>query len=170
MSESTATTSNLVVAEVPGLELPAAERTYTISTDIYEAVFTNRGGELVSLKLKQHHDDAGLVDMLLAGDRQTQGFALTLGSVPLTTLMATTIPGQDMIEFSGAFAGQAEGESYIVRKRYEFKPREYMFKLSITIENTRPAAVAIGDGTYAYTLAFGPQIGPRYKHLPKNAD
>ncbi|MDX9959824.1 MAG: membrane protein insertase YidC, partial [Spirochaetia bacterium] len=63
-----------------------------------------------------------------------------------------------------------EGESYIVRKRYEFKPREYMFKLSITVENSQPAALAVGDGTYAYTLALGPQIGPRYSHLPKNAD
>ena len=173
VSEARVAAGNLVVAQLPGLELPTAERTHTISTDIYEAVFTNRGGDLVSLKLKQHHDDAGLVDMLLPGTRQPQGFSLAFGgpgAVPLDTLMAARIPGQDMIEFSAAFAGKAEGETFIVRKRYEFKPREYMFKLSITIENSRPAALAVGDGTHAYTLTFGPQIGPRYSHMPKNAD
>ncbi|MGD9941388.1 MAG: membrane protein insertase YidC [Clostridia bacterium] len=172
-TEARASTGSLATAPLPGIELPTAERTHTISTDIYEAVFTNRGGELVSLKLKEHKDDLGLVDLLLPGDREPQGFSLAFGgpgSVPLDTLMAATMPGENMIEFSAAFAGASEGESYIVRKRYEFKPREYMFKLSITVENSQPAALSVGDGTYAYTLAFGPQIGPRYSHLPKNAD
>ncbi|MDX9959272.1 MAG: hypothetical protein RBT68_12600, partial [Spirochaetia bacterium] len=118
-TEARASESNLVAAQLPGIELPTAERTHTISTDIYEAVFTNRGGELVSLKLKEHKDDLGLVDLLLPGDRQPQGFSLAFGgpgTAPLDTLMAATIPGENMIEFSAAFAGSLEGESYIVRK------------------------------------------------------
>ena len=45
-----------------------------------------------------------------------------------------------------------------------------MFKLSVTIASANGAVPRLGDGEYAYTLMLGPQIGPEYGHLPKNAD
>jgi len=155
---------------------PLAEARYRLSTDVFDAEFTNAGGELVSLRLKQHADASGPVEMLLDGRDGSRGFSTSLGGPagqPLDALMSVSMPGEGVIEFSRTFYYRnAAGEDvpYAFRKRYEFKPGEYLFRLSVTVENSRPEALPLGDGTYAYSLSLGPQIGPEYETLPKNAD
>ncbi|HUW33671.1 MAG TPA: membrane protein insertase YidC [Planctomycetota bacterium] len=168
--------STVALAPVEAAAAPASETSHVISTDLFDATFTNRGGELVSLKLKEHSDGGKPVELLLANGGKLDGFSLALGgagSVPLDALMAVSRPGPGMIEFSQAFlAPNQAGEQvpFTLRKRFELKEGDYMFKLSVAIEGSGSSVPRIGNGEYSYTLTVGPQIGPSYAQLPKNAD
>ncbi len=164
-------------ALVPALEAeaPASEARYTIATDLVTATFSNKGGELVSLRLKDHAEDGVPVELLMPVNGEVDGFSLALGgpqSATLDALMNVSQPSPGVIEFSRAFlpTNSADAAPFTLRKRYEFKPGEYMFRLSVIIENSSSSVPAVGDGSYAYTLSVGPQIGPGFKDLPKNAD
>jgi len=168
--------SATTLAAVDAPDAPDREMTQTLTTDLFEAVFTNKGGELVSLRLKEHKEDGIPVELLIAPDGKTEGFSLALGgagSVPIDALMSASRPEPGVIVFSRAFsAPSASGEQvpFTLKKRYEFKNGEYMIRLAVTVETANGSVPRIGDGEYAYTLKFGPQIGPSYADLPKNAD
>lgn len=166
-------TETSVIVEDGG---PTARQTYRVSTDLFEATFSNEGGELISLLLKEHLDKGQPVEMFLPNEAGLDGFSLAFGgpgAAPVRALMNVTQPGPGVIEFRRTFrAKDASGEDvpFTLKKRYEFKDGEYMFRLSVTVENSRPAAPGVGDGSYAYTLAIGPQIGPPLAKLSRGAD
>ena len=67
---------------------------------------TNRGGEIVSLKLKKHKDKDGEVDLLVPGENGAQGLALTFGGTdvpPVTDLMDATMLNDTTIVFTRTF-------------------------------------------------------------------
>lgn len=164
------------LAAAPVEEAPSQEAQYKISTDLFDATFTNRGGELVSLKLKKHADGKEPVDMFLPRGGSISGFSVALGdagATPVSALMNATMPEDGVIEFSRSFLARgATGDAvpFMLKKRYEFKNGDYMFRLSVSITSSETSVPRIGAGGYAYTLTVGPQIGPSYDQLPKNAD
>jgi YidC/Oxa1 family membrane protein insertase len=164
------------LAELPVEGAPSQEMQYRISTDLFDASFTNRGGELTSLKLKKHADGKDPVDMFLPRNGSISGFSVALGdagSVPISSFMNVSMPEDGVIEFYRSFfAKDSSGQDapFVFKKRYEFKNGDYMFRLSVSIQASGTSVPKIGSGGYAYTLMVGPQIGPSYDQLPKNAD
>jgi len=157
-------------------EAPIAERTYTISTDLLEAVLTNKGGDLVSLKLKKHKDKDGAVDLIVKKATGAQGLSVAFGpygAVPLTELMNARMIDDKTIEFSRTFiapvAGKTEGVPFIYKKAFSFRDGEYLFGLAVSFENSVNEYLPLDQGGAAYTVSFGPQIGPRMADLSKNA-
>jgi len=158
---------------------PLAEQRYTVQTDLLEATFTNAGGDLVSLRLKDHKDKSGFVDLIVPGSAGSQGLSLAFGgpdAAPVKDFMSVQWLGGDhkTIEFSRTYyatvAGSAEPVPFTYRKAFTFREGEYMFGLAVTLENSRNEYLPLDQGGYAYTLTMGPQIGPRFDQLPKNAD
>ncbi|MBU0933989.1 MAG: membrane protein insertase YidC [Spirochaetes bacterium] len=153
---------------------PIVEAFYTIKTDLFTARFTNKGGDLVSLRLNEHQDHEGPVEMFLSNPADPRTFTLAFGdagTLPVDALMKVSQPDARTIEFSRVLAGySASGElvPFTLRKRYQFAEGEYMFKLSVTMESSRPEILRTAGGPLAYTLQIGPQIGPEYRHLPKS--
>jgi YidC/Oxa1 family membrane protein insertase len=138
-----------------------AEELITIETDLLEAVLTNTGGDIVSCRLKQHNDKGELVEMVLSGENEAHAFTVAFGgrgAAPLTARFRVNRPSPLVVEFAGDFALQ-DGGTFTLTKRYEFRPGEYMFALTVTLD--RPLDI----GGAAYTLGFGPQIGPRFEKL-----
>ena len=161
------------------IEIPLGESTYTISTDLYEAVLTNAGGELVSLKLKKHKDNDSYVDLIVKGSTGTNGISIAFGpygTPPSRELMKTTWLDADkkMIEFSrtlyATVPGSAEKVPFTFRKAFSFRDEEYMFGLAVTLENSKNEYIPLDQNGFAYTVSMGPQIGPRFDTLTKNAD
>ncbi|PKL25838.1 MAG: membrane protein insertase YidC [Spirochaetae bacterium HGW-Spirochaetae-3] len=173
---SLAPAAGATVAVVETPDAPDRETTHALSTDFFDALFSNKGGEIVSLKLKQHKEDGVPVELLLPRNGKTDGFSIALGgaeALPIEALMTASRPGPGLIEFSRTFfAADASGElvPFTLKKRYEFHDGDYMIKLSVTIEGSNGTVPRIGDGEFAYSLKIGPQIGPTYEQLPKNAD
>ena len=154
-----------------------APQTVTIDTDLLRVELTNEGGNIVSFRLKEHMDKGEPVEMILAGNAVPQAFAVAFGSVD-NVIAKRTLPLGDsfrvrrvtdlIVEFSKDFQNPAGGIFTLV-KRYEFKPGEYMFELTIALNGGNSVDSFNFDGA-AYTLIFGPQIGPSFAKLDQRSE
>ena len=161
------------------LPVPVAETTYTIETDLFKAVLSNAGGDIVSLQLKKHKDKAGYVDLIVPGEKGSSGIGLSFGAqdvAPVKDLMTASWLDADKktIQFARTFYAKANGTGALIpftyKKAFTFRDGEYLFGMAITLEGANGAAIPLNANGTAYTLSIGPQIGPRFDQLPKNAD
>ncbi|MDA8425752.1 MAG: membrane protein insertase YidC [Treponema sp.] len=150
------------------IAVPSTERTYTVSTDLIEAVFTNQGGDLVSLKLKKHKDKTGAVDLIVPDAKGAQGLSVAFGgtdAAPIKDLMNVRMIDPETIEFSRTYLAMMPGKTtpvpFTYRKTFTFKNGEYLFGMTISLENSVNEYLPIDVNGDAYTVFFGPQIGPR---------
>ncbi|MCX7025243.1 MAG: membrane protein insertase YidC [Spirochaetes bacterium] len=172
-------------AEVPAtvdaleasIEKPSVKTTHELNTDVFTARFTNEGGELVSLKLRKHSDKGGFVDIMLPDEGGTRGFAIAFGDAeapPYRELMNFKRIDDRTVEFHRAMLvptpGKAVPSMVTLRKRYTFMSDEYMFRLEIVLENAANEVVPFNKNGMAYTLSFGPGIGPSYDDVSARSD
>lgn len=168
------------IAAAPSADAPTAERRYTISTDLIEAVISNKGGDIVSLKLKKHRDKDGAVDLIVPDRNGAQGLSLSLGQgaggAPLTDFMNAVMLDEKTIAFSRTYFATVEGKSapvpFTLRKTYTFRDGDYMFGLAVGLENSVNEYLPLDSGGFAYSLTLGPQIGPKLTSAPgsRNTD
>lgn len=157
-------------------QAPDSEKSYSISTEVLIATFTNRGGEITSFKLLNHKDEGEPVEMILKGTDDSYAFGLSFGDAATQCqreLMNVERIDDYTIEFWRDFLAPAAGGGELpfrLKKRFSFKPNEYLFEVSVNIENSQNAVPNIGMGGSAYTLFFGPQLGPSFKSHSKNSD
>lgn len=152
--------------------VPSSERTYTITTDLFEAVLSNRGGDLVSLKLRKHNDADGAVDLVVPDSSGKGGLTLAFGAngaSPVSDLMNAVQIG-DTISFFRTYyvaaPGKADRQAVTLKKTYSFKDGDYMFGMAVSLENEANEYLPLNFDGYAYTLSFGPQIGPKLTVKP----
>ncbi|MDR2101805.1 MAG: membrane protein insertase YidC [Treponema sp.] len=152
-----------------------AEQRITIDTALLRVVLSNAGGDVVSYKLKEHDDQGEPVEMVFAGGPEAgESHAFTLafgdtGARPVTSYFNVQRRSEYSVEFSRDFvinSGGPEGEAgrFRLTKRYDFKPNEYMFELTINLDGRNSVSSFDFMGA-AYTLGFGPQIGPKFEKL-----
>ena len=143
----------------------------TVETELMTVVLTSRGGNIVSWKLKDHYENEDNVDMILSGEKETGAFSIAFGGLdaqPISSFFHVNRISEYIVEFTGGFTrygfnGDSDGMFYLI-KRYEFKPRDYMFELTVTLDGGHSVPTFNFDGN-AYTLTFGPQIGPKFEKL-----
>jgi YidC/Oxa1 family membrane protein insertase len=150
------------------------EQRIAVETELVTAVFSNAGGDLVSWKLKKHNDGSGPLEMLISGGQEARGFALAFGGVdtpPVNYLFNVERPAGDpyTVIFSRDLVLPG-GEGFTLIKRYTLRPNEYMFELAITLDGGHSTAAFNFPGNpgalaAAYTLGFGPQIGPAFQKI-----
>ena len=160
-------------AGIPAIEEEAIPpQIVIVETELIRVELSNAGGEIISYKLKKHLDNDEPVEMILSGDRGSQAFAVAFGN--LEDVMAKRIAPEQVnfrvrqvsgliVEFSRNF-GNSRGSGFTFTKRYEFKPDEYMFELSIVLDSGYSSGSFDFQGS-AYTLIFSPQIGPHFQKL-----
>ena len=155
---------------------PEFEQRETIETDLFTVVLTNAGGDVVSFKLKEHEDKDDFVEMVLSGDNEARAFTVAFGGLnvqPVSSLFYTERESEYSVIFYRDFSipnpySPIEAQ-FRLTKKYEFKPRDYMFELTVSLDGgyTTPG---FNFGGSAYTLSFGPQIGPRFEKLDNRYD
>jgi YidC/Oxa1 family membrane protein insertase len=139
-----------------------AERTITIDTRVVRAVFTNRGGELVSWRLKQYFDDKKQPLELVTKD--------VPGGAPRPFTLRTEDPEVTARLDEALF--QASDESSVVdgtkrpvhlafdyqdeaglraHKDFVFEPGSYIVQFDATVSQ--------GDRTFNPTMVWGPGLG-----------
>ena len=151
----------------------------TINTELYTVVLTNAGGDMVSFFWKDPRHDKH-VDLILSGDNPARAFTVAFGdhnAVPVSDYFHINKISDYSVEFYRDFispiAQPASDGKFRLIKRYDFIPTEYLFRLTITMDGgfSVPGFNFAGS---AYTLSFGPQIGPEiikldniydYRHL-----
>jgi YidC/Oxa1 family membrane protein insertase len=148
------------------------EETVIVETDLIRVVLSNVGGDIISFRLKNHLDHWEPVEMIFAGNAGSQAFSVALGNMedviakrvlPINSNFRVRRISSLIVEFSGDFLSPSGGTFTLV-KRYEFKPGEYMFELTIGLNGGNSTDSFNFQGA-AYTLAFGPQIGPGFEKL-----
>ena len=108
--------------------------------------------------------------MVLSGDSGYNPFSIQYADfegVPLDALFKT-VPALtgDKIEFHRNFISSS-GVPFDLRKTYIFKPNDYLIELKISIENSENDYPDLNFNGLAYSLGFGPQIGPEFEKLDR---
>lgn len=158
---------------------PVAQATYKIETNLLKVELTNAGGDIVSLQLKKHKDNKDYVDLIVPGVSGAKGLSLAFGGADAPVISdfmkAEWLDAERRtISFTRTFMAESADSDELVpftyKKVYSFRDNEYMFGLAVTLENSTNKAIPLNANGVAYTLQMGPQIGPRFDKLPKNAD
>lgn len=155
--------------------VPIAEERVVIETNLVRVVLTNKGGDVVSYKLKEHKDKDDYVEMVLPAVEESHAFSLAFGGLdakPRIELFNINRVSDTTVEFYRDYTLPAnnnngsseENASFRLIKRYDFKTNDYMFELSITLDGGYSVPSLNFNGV-AYTLEFGPQIGPKFEKL-----
>jgi YidC/Oxa1 family membrane protein insertase len=155
-------------------EGPETEQRITVDTPLLTAVLTNAGGDLISYKLKEHRDQDDLMEMILSGNTEGHAFTVAFGGLdarPVSAFFYVNPINEYSVEFYRDFAVQVQGETgrFRLTKRYDFRPEEYMFELTVTLDGGY-SLPSINFSGVAYTLGFGPQIGPKFERLDQRYD
>jgi YidC/Oxa1 family membrane protein insertase len=149
----------------------AAEQTVTVKTKLLTVTLSSKGGDVTSFLLNQHKDKDSYVNMVLAGTEQPHAFTLAFGGrdgKPITDNFEVNRVSDTVVEFYRDYTMQpvngVGGGIFRLTKRYTFTPNEYMFRLDVSLKGGAGVQGYSFDGA-AYTLNFGPQIGPRFEKL-----
>ena len=150
-------------AEETADDQPAlVEQKYTIKTDKVEAVFTNKGGDIISYKLLDHMD-MDTDDFVQLSDNinsKNRTCAIAFGKADskiIDDIFVTETDGKS-ITFTKTL--NVNGKKTTMRKVYTFMDGEYVFKLDVLIHTADSTGLDLG-GT-AYTIRTSPQIGPHF--------
>ncbi len=138
------------------------EQRYTIKTDKVEAVFTNKGGDIISYKLLDHKD-MDTNDFVQLSDNvnsKNRTCAISFGKAEekiIDEIFNTETDGKT-ITFTKTM--NVNGKKTTMRKVYSFMDGEYVFKLDVLIHTADSNGLDLG-GT-SYTIRTSPQIGPHF--------
>jgi YidC/Oxa1 family membrane protein insertase len=169
---SPAAPENALLPEEEGETL--TEQRITIESPLAIVVLSNVGGDVVSYKLKEHTDQDDFVEMVLPGETESHAFTLALGGLnaaPVRSLFHVNRLSEYSIEFYRNIPISLNGQtsSFRLTKRYDFRPNEYMFELTVSMDGGYSVSSLNFSGA-AYTLEFGPQIGPQFERLDQRYD
>jgi len=160
--------------EAASMELQIPLETVTVDTELFTAVLTNSGGDMVSFKWKDTKNKNN-VDLILSGTKEARAFSLAFGDLDapaVTNNFHVNRISSYSVEFYRDFSAPATDGGYgkfRLTKRYDFKPDEYLFELKITLDGGYSVQNFNFSGN-AYTLSFGPQMGPPFEKLDRYYD
>lgn len=138
-----------------------------ITTNLVEVKFTNRGGDILSYKLKGRSEQQESIEMAEFVTEKNRAFSLYFGDskgIVIDQLFNVKRINENTIGFYRLFTVQnSDGtqSKFTLAKQYTFFPDDYMFELKVTIDGDENFK-GIQIGKAGYTLQTAPQIGPKW--------
>jgi YidC/Oxa1 family membrane protein insertase len=162
------------VAAAAAAEEPIREETFSLETNVFRVTFSNRGAVVTSIQLKEYRNaDGSPVEMVVNNDTDRYPFHVQFGDLDTRPEYALfryeRALAEPRVEFTRQFVAPS-GVPFTLRKTYLFKPNDYLMEMQIAIENTVNEYPALDFQGLAYTVGYGPQIGPRFQKLDKRSD
>ena len=157
---------SVVAVEQPGI----STREQVYENSLVRVTMDPRGATVTSLELLDHLDGDSPVNMVFRGSDDQAAMTLHFGNhnaPPVNDLFEFRQVDPQTFEFSRTFTvvGQPNSNFRLIR-RYLFAPGEYMFRHEVEIRNQNTAAfVPLNFNGIAYTIGYGPQIGPYFEEL-----
>ncbi len=146
------------------------KKSITEETNLFSITFSTVGGIATDIDLITEYDDNKPISMILDGNTDVGTFNLAFGGpdAPYITEVfdhKRIQRGKQIIhEFTRQF--QNDGRTFTLVKSYRMIPDEYLIELIITLKTPDGRAVPLLDTDQAaYTLTYGPQIGPEFEKL-----
>jgi YidC/Oxa1 family membrane protein insertase len=151
-----------------------SEQAISLENAVMRVRFTNRGGDVTSIQLKDFkNQDGSLVDMVFSKDTGIYPFSLHFGdqnAEPVNSLFqverAVSAIG---VTFTQSFASRS-GVPFTLRKSYLLQPNDYMIELRVSIENSINEYPDLNFNGIAYSVGYGPQIGPAFARLDRQSE
>lgn len=154
----------MLAQEEPALKQSVVEEKAVIDTPLVHVEFTNKGGDIISYKLKGHSDNAEPVEMAEFVNDDNRAFSVLLGGVNGTVINElfhvkkisdTAIGFYRILTIKNDDGSQS---TFTLAKQYSFLPDDYMFEMKVIVE---------GDNSFTglksgYTIKTSPQIGPKW--------
>jgi YidC/Oxa1 family membrane protein insertase len=156
------------VVAIPAQGVGTQERVY--QNELVRVTMSPYGGAISSFQLLEHLDGEEPVDMVFRGNDEQRAMTLHFGdhtAPPVDELFRFQQINANTFEFSRDFeiVGR-EASRFTVTRRYTFQPGEYMFEHEVFIRNEDTASfVPLNFDGIAYTIGYGPQIGPEFEKL-----
>lgn len=152
------------VIAVPDDEAEGREVVY--ESDVMRVTMDTDGAVVRSIELLNHTDGDEPVNMVLSGDSPGDAFALRFGGRDgriVDESFRLDREEDNVFVFSRRFAFEGnEDEPFELRKRFRFEPGEYLIEVDVELVNSVNENVPLDFNGNAYTLTYGPQIGPRF--------
>ncbi|MFW5727286.1 MAG: membrane protein insertase YidC [Spirochaetia bacterium] len=166
-AETVATTASGIV---PYGDEPNRQQV-NLETELLAVTFDSQGAKATSIKLKKHLDQGQPLEMVQRATDEQGAFKISFGQ-PYDPEVDATFNvrriDDNTVEFYREFAVRNSAGDlvpFMLKKRFIFKPNDYLFELRVTIENSVNEYPPLDFGGYAYTLSYGPQIGPDFEEL-----
>ena len=142
------------------------EEFFTYETEFFEVRFCTTGASVSSLKMKNYTEkDGNPVDLIFRENGDKTAFLLYWQddlTKPVLDNFDYQVSGNKVI-FTNDYQTE-EGKTFTLVKTFEFRPSDYLIKVSVDIRGDKTAF----NGKYGYTLAFEPQVGPSFVSLANN--
>ncbi len=138
--------------------------------DLMRVTFDPAGARVVSLQLLEHLDGEGPVEMVMRGETDIGAFELHFGGAdnpPVRTLFrrVDTTDSNTIVFARDFFVEGASEQPFTITRTYRFYPGEYLLEVAVEIQNSINALIPLDFDGHAYTISYGPQIGPSYQEL-----
>jgi len=163
----------LIHTSISETSLPGEEyqkKTIVEETDLFRVTFSTVGGVALDVELMKEKDKGQPISMVLDGDSEIGTFNFSFGGhdaeyIDNIFLHERVQRGKEAIhKFSRDFL--KDGQQFKLTKTYRLIPGEYIIEHIITLETPDGKAVPLLDGNKsAYTLTYGPQIGPGFERI-----
>jgi YidC/Oxa1 family membrane protein insertase len=157
----------LDTSKTPVDQNTVTEENSFIETKLAKIEFTNRGGDIVSYKIKGAPGKNNDIEMAEFVNDKDRAFSLTFGDangIPVNDLFKVKKLSDTSIGFYRTFTVKnqdgTEGTFTLV-KQYTFLPDDYMFELKVVIDGDS-SFTGLQTGKFGYTIKTSPQIGPQW--------
>ena len=164
-----------IAREVGGSGIPVAvgkdpeqQGEIVYRNDLLNVVFDPNGARVLSFELLNHVDGDRPVQMVKRDGSDRAAFEIRWSNDPQEVLLAeffrrdTADP--DRIVFERDFQVD-DGPVFTLTRSYRFFPDQYMFEMTIELQNSVGQVLPPGPSAYGYLLSYGPQIGPNFTDL-----
>jgi YidC/Oxa1 family membrane protein insertase len=133
------------------------------------------GASIKDFELLEHMDGDVPVDMVFAGADDQRAMTFHFGdhnAPPNRDLFSFSQIDANTFEFTRDFqVVGVENSQFTVTRRYIFVPGEYMFEHEVEIRNRDTGTlVPLNFNGIAYTIGWGPQIGPVFEQLDQRTE
>ncbi len=167
------------VAAVPGTPLAVAPtevipiQIVTLENDVMKLTLSNEGAVVTSIIMKKHKElDGSQVEMLNLKEGRGAAFQTTFGGFeadPVTATFKVSQVGARSWSFTRSFLDK-KGVQFEMTKVYTLQPSEYLIKVDVKIRGAGGALPVLAEGPWAYTLSYGPQMGPYFKKIDNTVE
>ena len=146
------------------------ERRIVEETDLFRISFNTVGGTAEEIDLITELDGGRPIPMVLGGDEPAGTFNLAFGGTDASYITDVFShrrrreKNQTIHEFSRDY--MRDGQVFSLTKSYRIIPGEYVVELIVSLKTPDGRAVPLlNPEEAAYTLTYGPQIGPLFDKI-----
>ena len=173
--EKSEKTESFTQAPAGSEEIPPGDQDYerkliSEETDLFRITFNTVGAAAEQIDLTAELDKGRPIPMVLGGDEPAGTFNIAFGGTDAPYISDVfshrrTRRGPQIIhDFSRDY--MKEGQVFTLTKSYRIIPGEYVIELIVSLQTPDGRAVPLLDpNEAAYTLTYGPQIGPLFKKI-----